>query len=424
MALHRILVALGCVGIALVSMQSAGARGGRPAAQSSAAQPVIAPLVESRANILDRAARAAYGQTYGGLVVNSPDESSITIYLTALSTSAEGALSALTPARLTFAKTNTSIADLEALQFDLESKWSDLQASGVPIVGFWSNVPDGLEHIQIDGLSPQNSGQYQATIAGAVGATSFTLVDAGPATTTGRLSDATPYTSGDAVYETNVTGCSSGFGYSKDSTSYFLTAAHCFAKGDTIRNGLCKPLCNVADVEGSHEIMGTVAYRNTVQHTAGDPANQAMDIELVQSDAGSTVWRGAPGSSYVDYVNGISVPAVGDTVCNSGAYSGGVCGTVGRINQCRTESDGDTQRNVCHLVYATSDNNGVLNESGDSGGPVFRVPNGQVLATGIVSASDTSTTCTYNTFEACYSDLYFTGIAAINDYYLGGVLSS
>ncbi|MGH3636189.1 MAG: hypothetical protein ACRDTS_19300 [Mycobacterium sp.] len=201
-----------------------------------------------------------------------------------------------------------------------------------------------------------------------------------------RLLDTTPYYGGDRIYRlytdsggaTYVVQCTGGFEWSPAAMS---TAGHCGPYGTIWSQGYYDTSNSTLYKSG---IMGTVF---TVQW-----GNQRIDGELMNN--GSWAPWVYTQLQAVDPVLGSQIPSVGETVCTDGSFTGENCtAKITATNQCVNVSDPTAGTvTVCGLDAATSTNNTMLCQPGDSGGPVYthaRDSSGAdlgLVADGLVSA--------------------------------------
>lgn len=177
---------------------------------------------------------------------------------------------------------------------------------------------------------------------------------AGVAAAASRTADTAPYNGGDALRNSTGQYCTAGFGvhYQSSSTKftgpYMVTAGHCFPHGAAVfHNGVQ---------------IGT-AYRSSSVYK-----DYGTDVEMIYM-AGKTskyIWETNTARAQNDGT--ITYPAIGSTICQSGAATNKRCGTVKTVNACFYNST--FRLHWCHQDYATSTS--LLVAQGDSGGPVFQ----------------------------------------------------
>ncbi len=168
--------------------------------------------------------------------------------------------------------------------------------------------------------------------------------------------------------------CTSGFSVVRDglpsSTTGMLFADHCSTTGRTWNSGL---------------------YTNSPFFgTAQTTSTGGADIKMLQGDVlyyGAN-FVGAHNSNTAVMVKGYSVPMVGQSICINGSQSGTVCSnTISHGPLTVNSSDGNGNIVTYSNQYRSVQ---VFNQpaagNGDSGGPVYRVVDNQLHATGIISA--------------------------------------
>lgn len=322
----------------------------------------------------------------------SDDETRISVSLTKLDTQAEAAFTEAvgTGVALEFKLVRNSLVSSLALEDKLTSLMPALQLEGLGIVSYWTDVTDGLLDIGVNGIDQT----VVSTLDELLGAVNISIEPEEPITLTySRTSDASPWYGGDAIYVNP--GCTSRFSIKVGSASELLTAAHCFVNGKTVLNGLKN---DSGGITGSSAPIGTVNSRNLV--------NGEEDVELISASGSPNIWIGTPTSSTTNPVSGYETPQVGMTVDNNGAYSGSVESTIAAINTCINVTE-PVARTICGIAHSTSTS--VANETGDSGGPISRFYNGALYALGTDTAATSArvVSCTYNTSQKCFNDLYF-----------------
>jgi hypothetical protein len=185
-----------------------------------------------------------------------------------------------------------------------------------------------------------------------------------------RFNDYAPWYGGDRIASSSG-GCSTGFAASYNNAPAMLTAAHCGGVGTGFSNG---PRSN-----NSFAFMGSSVF-----------SNSGTDVGAIGvSSASSYINVGSALSPTQLYVGSWASPVVGQYLCQSGSYTGEVCGL--RVV--------DTAQNVCQswfLWWCTSWQGplaDVVNSAGsgsyaaghgDSGGPVYLRSGSGGIAMGLV----------------------------------------
>ena len=185
-----------------------------------------------------------------------------------------------------------------------------------------------------------------------------------------RFNDYAPWYGGDRI-ASSAGGCSTGFAASYNNGPVMLTASHCGGVGTSFSNG--------PTTSGTFNVMGSSVYSNT-----------ATDVGAISVTSASNYINVGPAETYSTlYVGSWASPVVGEYLCQSGSYTGEVCGL--RVV--------DTGQSVClswFLWWCTSWQGplaDVINSAGsayyaaghgDSGGPVYLRSNGSGIAKGLV----------------------------------------
>ncbi len=172
-----------------------------------------------------------------------------------------------------------------------------------------------------------------------------------------RFNDYAPWYGGDRIASSSG-GCSTGFAAVQNGAPAMLTAAHCGGVGTGFSNG---PRTN-----GGFSFMGSSVY-----------SNNGTDVGAIQvSSTSNYINVGSTQSPTQLYVGSWASPVVGQYLCQSGSYTGEVCGL--RVV--------DTGQSICRswfLWWCTSWQGplaDVINAAGsgsyaaghgDSGGPVY-----------------------------------------------------
>jgi hypothetical protein len=170
-----------------------------------------------------------------------------------------------------------------------------------------------------------------------------------------RTADSSPWNAGDLI-GAGSTICTTGFGVHASTSSTTATgpwlalAGHCFANGTTVTNN-------------GHTV-GKVSRATGVYKDYGDD----ISVILGQTSSSSSKYIWETNTARARNDGSITGPAVGSSVCHSGASTNEKCGTVRQVNQCFLNSD--TGLHMCHQDYVTSSS--LLAAGGDSGGPWFQ----------------------------------------------------
>jgi hypothetical protein len=164
--------------------------------------------------------------------------------------------------------------------------------------------------------------------------------------------------------------CSMGFGVSRGTQTFILTAGHCGWPGGVFRNGI-----------------GTRTVGNGVQENVGH------DILLVGATAGSRIYDGGGlkvfenRAQFSKAVSGWNDTFPNEWICQSGMMSGAVCGIQNSSNLAYSYVNSSNGETYSDLVVATAAN-GIAVRGGDSGGPVFTLNGDRVVAKGVISGQN------------------------------------
>ncbi len=194
-----------------------------------------------------------------------------------------------------------------------------------------------------------------------------------------RDDDANPFYGG-ATTNTNVGTCTVGFSWTHQGESYFLTAGHCTSANSDVR----------MPHYGNQKIGKVVKdnWNNTTGSTkmSGVPYYSG-DLSLVKMNGNwltaGEMYVGGPNSSSHRTVKGVASrsPKIGDKYCTGGTTQGELCGwKVSEVKVNLRYLDGQFARNM-----TLGKKNGTCNARGDSGGPIYTVSGGKVVAKGIIS---------------------------------------
>jgi hypothetical protein len=186
-----------------------------------------------------------------------------------------------------------------------------------------------------------------------------------------RFNDTLPWYGGDRL--NGAEGCSSGFGtiYHDGSHSSYalLTAAHCGGLGTAFFNG--------PTASGAQDYVGSSVYRDPV-----------ADISAVAvTSSAPWVWVSNVESDNVLNVEGWESPVTGETLCQSGSYTGEVCG-LKVVDTDVYECYAQINESICNGPFSdvinTAGPGSYAGGHGDSGGPVYRRAPGFARAVGLV----------------------------------------
>ncbi|OZV83101.1 hypothetical protein CA850_06285 [Micromonospora echinospora] len=230
---------------------------------------------------------------------------------------------------------------------------------------------NGRPFVEVD--ATLNGADFGVPVEVAVASSPFDLLAC--ASTCNRLDDTSAWNGGtrtlnpDADVANPYYKCTTGFGVTKGSTSYVLTADHCATAPDlTYDNKL--------------ELMGGVY--------AG---NWDKDLLLINARGYYKIFDGSPTTSTTKNVMGWGYHASGEYLCHSGASTGTRCGLRtdgGDYALYGCDSDGDCF-NRHGLIKTTQVDGLTAAAAGDSGGPVFSLMTGGVRAKGILIGGGNST---------------------------------
>lgn len=329
------------------------------------------------------------------------------------------------PVPVTFAPVANSLKELNTSHEKVLALNMELLQRGVDVVGFWPDIRTGRETLAVRNLTPEDQ-----DIIGEVAGDDIAVLAAENAPielTATRANDAIPFTAGNFIATTNAM-CTSGAGIHFEGqgptrSSGFLTAGHCSTTGSAEDT---RPSTGNA-WNNSYYDRGVVPTGSQlpIGYTSVNFFSQELDAAVIRtptpSDTSNYVFSGSTTSSARVYQSGVQRALVGDRVCTLGAFEGRRCaGTVqsdffrGCIN-IRLHPDAPKSA-ICSIVWATS--NGLLNGSGDSGGPVYLrdLAGTGFTLTGLISAGSKPWGCADYTWRfngaggGCYSDVYFTDL--------------
>lgn len=202
-----------------------------------------------------------------------------------------------------------------------------------------------------------------------------------------RDDDANPFYGGSTT-NTNMGTCTVGFSWTHQGESYFLTAGHCTSANSDVR----------MPHYGSTKIGKVVKdnWNNTTGSTkmSGVPYYSG-DLSLVKMNGnwmtGGAMYVGGPNSGTYRTVKGVASrsPKIGDKYCTGGTTKGELCGwKVSDVRANVRYRDGQLARNM-----TLGKKSGTCTAPGDSGGPIYTVSGGKVVAKGIHSGGGRDGVC-------------------------------
>lgn len=258
----------------------------------------------------------------------------------------------------------------------------------------------------IAGIEPAAGGpnpNAAAVLTAAAGVPVTVQLTAAPQPTA-RMLDAAPWWAGARLTD-GAGQCTSGFGIvAPGNVQYLLTAYHCFAPAAGVFTG--PPPAAAARRIGP---VGPVL-----------PGRDAEVIDVAPGFAGGRTYTGGVADATEGSlpVNGAGANIAGLVVCNSGSFSGELCGIVIRranVNY-RLVIRGAAVNVVGGVYGQTGGLRFVANAPGNSGGPIIRRTRpGQVQAMGIDSASTRAllVPCRVYFATSCAPDIFYGDITAI-----------
>src|SRR4051794_5266359 len=203
-----------------------------------------------------------------------------------------------------------------------------------------------------------------------------------------RFNDYAPWYGGDRL-SSSVGGCTSGFEAIYNGAPAMLTASHCGGVGTSFNNG--------PSTSNTYRFIGNSVYSNSGTDVAAIGVTSATNTINVGSTTAPTQMG----------VSGWASPVVGEYLCQSGSYTGEVCGL-------RVVDTGQSQCTSWFLFICTSYMGplaDVVNSAGsgsyaaghgDSGGPVYSRAGSTVVAKGLVHGQLTDNA--KNNYPSYFSD--------------------
>jgi len=302
----------------------------------------------------------------------------------------------------TASQTWQSLLDLQA------QLWTLSTAAQLGVTATWPDAATNTLHVGVTVVTPATL----PTLEQVLGTTALTVATApsgGEPLTATRSHDSPAWNGGDYI-ALNATGgtCTSGPPVVGTTTgnSYFVTAAHCFNVGQTVRN------YDAFDGSGGNGVMGTV---NVGSYTTASSAD--AEIVLTTNNGGSSALNFTGGGGVNDTAKtaqtGGGDPAQGTQLCADGAFEGLRCyGQVMATQGCYNYADGTRH---CGMNLISS---GILIAgNGDSGGPV--VSGGKGYAYGIVNYGWAGAgTCPADAAgRTCYKEILSASMGYIDRYF-------
>ncbi|TDC36675.1 S1 family peptidase [Micromonospora sp. KC213] len=268
-----------------------------------------------------------------------------------------------------------SLADLTAVQ-------DEVLGSDVPGVSSLYAASVDAERNRVVVRASALTEQTRTALASRYGADKvavFLTPGADVGATVSRDNDANPFYGGATVH-TNRGTCTIGFSWTHEGEHYFLTAGHCTSANTDVR----------MPRYGSSKV-GKVVRDNWNNSTGSvklsGQSYYSGDLALVKMNSGwktdPKMYVGGPNSSGSRVVKGVASrsPKYGDKYCTGGTTTGEQCGwKVVDTKVTIRYRDGEMLRNA-----TLGERLGVCIKNGDSGGPVYSVSGGKVVAKGIIS---------------------------------------
>lgn len=218
-----------------------------------------------------------------------------------------------------------------------------------------------------------------------------TVVDEHVESTAGtRQDDSAPWHAGGAMAGPDGTDyCTTGFSIVTAAGNHrIVSAAHCNeAVGSLVRDGAGERLGTVTNRAASldAQLIDPLGSPETATSTFGGPWNASQDS-----------------SRYRFAIGGVQRPAVGQTVCSSGAVTGEHCSTIRATDIAWSCGD-----HTCHGFRASRSDGGVVVGGGDSGGPMYAVIDGKAYARGMIDGGSNRRSCGSTSVPTqCFSYVY------------------
>ncbi|MFC8801600.1 hypothetical protein ACFT2C_28020 [Promicromonospora sp. NPDC057138] len=228
-----------------------------------------------------------------------------------------------------------------------------------------------------------------------------TIDDDVQSTAGSRRDDKAPWHAGGAMATKDGTDyCSTGFPVvTGGGHRRIVSAAHCNdGVGSVVRDGAGDRLGTVTNRTTSldAELIDPIGSPETAKSTFGGPWNAT-----------------SANSRYRFAVGGVQRPAVGQTICNSGAVTGEHCATIRATDMAWSCGD-----KTCHGFRASRDDGGVVVGGGDSGGPMYAIIDGKAYARGMIDGGSNRRSCGRTSVSTqCFSYVYGIPMVDILDHW-------
>jgi hypothetical protein len=273
---------------------------------------------------------------------------------------------------------------LGAAHVSVQSVGPTVDGSGLDVSVLVSGKDAAAQLARADALLRQRYGAVVHTVT----ATEHRTTASADYFTGWRFNDYAPWYGGDRL-SSSVGGCTSGFEAIYNGAPSMLTASHCGGVGTSFYNG--------PSTSGTYRFMGNSVYSNSGSDVAAIGVTSATNTINVGSTTAPTQMG----------VSGWASPVVGEYLCQSGSYTGEVCGL--RV------VDTNQQQCVSWFLFICTSYMGPLSDvvnsagygnyaagHGDSGGPVYSRVGSTVVAKGLVHGQLTDTA--KNSYPSYFSD--------------------
>ncbi|OFE15673.1 hypothetical protein BA895_21785 [Humibacillus sp. DSM 29435] len=348
---------------------------------------------------MEQRGRTAHGSLFGGAQA-SEDGAIIEVFLTRDDPAVEADLRAaakLSPTQIRFRTGATTVAQQDALHNRVTTAAPSLRKAGYRLDSWILNFATRREVITLTDGTPAQVAKLRRQFGPEVDVKA--KPDSPARVTADRFSDTAPWNGGDFISDT-VSTCTSGIpAHNGAGAQYLVTAGHCFNLGANIFN------YSASLNHGGRGYLGRVSTRAQTERD--------MDAELISTRLSNLIWTGSSTSPTRTVIAGTAGSPGHKKVCHSGAYEGEKCGlTIDGVG-CKNFPGVLT---YCHLLHASSTNPQAVGP-GDSGGPVYRMVDGQLRIVGTVTGGDgTSARCgnwSPQNNRICRSNLWYTDWNAV-----------